>query len=168
MWAKGSLLWFIRSVRSFEGPALFPTGFGCRELFDLFISVPGTDQNHRYLQVIVPIFLYPEDLCNFLLGQVCGQKWAKVSLCPVVQRCHSVLRSHDCLHFWVFTSLPHGIWEKGAVGLYLVFLSTTKFYNCLYFFLVLLFKKSEIFSVLYSSAAKYSFAKFSSYVLYNF
>jgi len=79
MWAEGSLLWFLRSVLTSEGPALSPTGFGSRELFDSFSSVLGTDQNCRYLLLTVPILLCPEELCSFLSDQGCGQRWAEVS-----------------------------------------------------------------------------------------
>lgn len=34
----------------------------------------------------------------------CGQKW------------RSVVRSQDCLHFWVFSNLLQGMWVQGDVG----------------------------------------------------
>lgn len=67
------------------------------------LSVLGVYQNPRYRCLTVPIFLCREALCSFPLDQWCGQKCAEVAVCPAVSW---------CLHFWVFKSLPHGIWMQ--------------------------------------------------------
>jgi len=73
MWAESSLLWFPRHVCPSEGLALPPIGFGCRELFDWVSSDQGIVGTAVYCSLIVPMFLFPEALYSFLIGQGCGQ-----------------------------------------------------------------------------------------------
>jgi len=67
-------------------------GCECSELFDHFSSIQGADWNHQFLPVTIPIFLCPESLFNFLLGQGCRQFWAEVAVCPEVSGLSALLR----------------------------------------------------------------------------
>jgi len=53
-------------------------------MFDWLDSILVMDLDLGFLQLTAPIFLCPEALCSFLLGQGCGQMWAEVAVCPAV------------------------------------------------------------------------------------
>ena len=104
MWAESSLVWFPKCVCPSEGLAFPPREFGCGELFD------PSDLGGVWTSALsAPIFLFPEVLYSFLLGQGCGQRWEEMSVFPALQ-------SQEYPHVWVISSLSHGVWEQGAVG----------------------------------------------------
>lgn len=104
MYAESSLFCFPRHVCPSEVLALPSMGFGCKS-----VEIWAQSGPQGSCSLIAPIFLCPETLYSFLLGQGCGQRWATVAVSPALQ-------SQDCSHFWVISSLYHGVWEQGAVG----------------------------------------------------
>jgi len=56
------------------------------------------------------MFLFPEALYGFLLGQGCGQSWAEVAVSPA-------LLSQDYPLVWARSSLSHDVWQQGAVDI---------------------------------------------------
>jgi len=107
MWAECSL--FLGVSTPFDVLALPPMGFGCRELLtgSLHIRVESGPQYSCSLSA--PIFLFPEALYSFLLGQGYEQGWAVLLVSPALQ-------SRECPPVWVMSSLSHAVWERGAVG----------------------------------------------------
>jgi len=67
---------------------------------DLGAGSCGTDSVQFQMQaetsrfLLLPIFLYPEALCNFLLSQECWQKWAGVTVSPEVSKLSALLIYH--------------------------------------------------------------------------
>lgn len=90
--------------------SLSHTEFGCRELCDVFSLVQDTARKQLDPVAVCSFISVPTGTVQFPLGL---ESWSKVGRNG--QKWWSVLR-YDCLHFWGFSSLPHGIWIHGAVG----------------------------------------------------
>jgi len=76
---------------------------------ELFVQVPSDPGGVWTAALSAPIFLFPEAIYSFFLGQGCGQGLAVLVVSPTVQ-------SQECPPVWVMSSLYHGFWQQGVEG----------------------------------------------------